>query len=160
MPVHGDLDIRVRYSECDPMGFAHHAAYPVWLEMGRTELLRRTALSAPSPSGRGPGEGFPAGGSAPIPGGRVFSYRELESRGTFIVVVKLEVNYRRPAKYDDLLRLRTAVARITRVKLEHEYSIFRGEELLTTAATTLACIDREGRVIEVPEFLRGMDDGE
>jgi len=127
MPVQGDLDIRVRYSECDPMGYAHHAAYPIWLEMGRTELLRSHGVS----------------------------YRELESRGVFIVVVKLEVNYRRPAKYDDLLRLRTAVTRIGRAKLEHEYHLFRGDELLTTASTTLACVDRQGKVIEVPEFLRG-----
>ena len=34
------IPIRVRYAECDPMQIAHHGSYPLWMEMGRTELLR------------------------------------------------------------------------------------------------------------------------
>ena len=107
--------IRVRYPECDPMGVAHHAAYPIWLEIGRTEMLRTS------------------GGN----------YRDLEAAGVFLAVVRLEVRYRRPARYDDELRLETDLVVAGPVKIEHAYRLFRGDELLAEGATTLACLDRE-----------------
>jgi acyl-CoA thioester hydrolase len=121
------LEIRVRYNECDPMGVAHHTAYPAWFEMGRTELCRGAGIS----------------------------YRELEEQGVFLAVVRLEVRYKAPARYDDLLTLETTLERSTRVKLEHTYRLLRDGQLLATGATTLACLDREGRLQELPEFLCG-----
>jgi acyl-CoA thioester hydrolase len=117
--------IRVRYPECDPMGVAHHAAYPIWFEIGRTEMLRAT------------------GGS----------YRDLEAAGVFLAVVKLEVRYRRPARYDDELRLETDLTLAGPVKIEHSYRLFRGDELLAEGATTLACLDRDGRARVLPDSL-------
>jgi acyl-CoA thioester hydrolase len=117
--------IRVRYPECDPMGVAHHAAYPVWLEIGRTEMLRAS------------------GGN----------YRDLEAAGVFLAVVRLEVRYRRPARYDDELRLETDLLAAGPVKIEHAYRLFRGDELLAEGATTLACVDRDGRARALPESL-------
>src|SRR5690348_8539667 len=93
-----DLEVRVRYSECDPMGVAHHSAYPVWMEMARTELLRRRGVA----------------------------YRDLEGHGIFFVVARLSVRYRRPAKYDDLLRVHARVRPSAGVKIEHDYQVFRG----------------------------------
>lgn len=124
-PSFCDLDLRVRYAECDPMGYAHHAAYPVWFEMGRTELLRQTGVR----------------------------YRDIEEQGAFIVVIELNVRYRRPARYDDSLRLRTTLVKAGHVKLEHAYELSRGEELLATATTTLACVGRDGRPRGLPEAL-------
>ena len=63
-PSAGTIEVRVRYVECDPMGVAHHSAFAVWFEMGRTELLRR---------------------SSDVP------YRELESEGVFFAVTRLDV---------------------------------------------------------------------
>lgn len=117
--------IRVRYPECDPMGVAHHATYPVWFEIGRTEMLRAS------------------GGN----------YRDLEAAGVFLAVVRLEVRYRRPARYDDELRLETNLLVAGPVKIEHAYRLFRGDELLAEAATTLACLDRDGRARALPESL-------
>lgn len=117
--------IRVRYPECDPMGVAHHAAYPIWLEIGRTEMLRAS------------------GGN----------YRDLEAAGVFLAVVRLEVRYRRPARYDDELRLETDLVVAGPVKIEHAYRLFRGGELLAEGATTLACLDRDGRARALPESL-------
>ena len=117
------IEIRVRYAECDPMGVAHHTAYPVWLEMGRTELLREAS------------------------GVR---YRDLEARGVFFAVFKLSIRYRRPARYDDLLTLDTTMTAVGRAKIEHAYELKRDGELLTTAATTLVCLDREGRPQAIP----------
>lgn len=132
MPLpHHSITIRVRYCECDPMGVAHHTAYPVWFEMGRTELLR---------------ESIPA-----------MSYRDLEEQGVFLAVVSLNVKYKRPARYDDLLTLRTTLLNAGHVKIEHTYELFRDSLLLATGATTLACLDRQGRPCELPAILLAMN---
>ena len=119
------LEIRPRYCECDPLGVVHHSVYPVWFEMGRTELLRSTGIS----------------------------YRELEESGVLLAVVRLEVRYKRPARYDEELQLETRIASVGRVKIEHEYRLTRGDELLATATTTLACLDREGAARPLPDRL-------
>ena len=116
--------VRVRYAETDRMGLLHHANYVVYFEMGRTELLRAS------------------GGS----------YREMEERGRFLVVTRVAVQYRAPARYDDLLALSTRLAKISFAKLEHSYELRRGAQLLTTGETTLACVDREGRVQRMSEL--------
>jgi len=122
------ITIRVRYNECDPMGVAHHTAYPVWFEMGRTEVLRQS--------------------------GSKVTYRDLEAQGILLAVVSLEVKYKLPAKYDDLLEMRTTVTNVGHVKIEHEYQLLRDGVLLATGRTTLACLDRSGRPQPVPEILR------
>lgn len=120
-----DTEIRVRYPECDPMGVAHHATYPIWFEIGRTEMLRA----------------------------RGGNYRDLEAEGVFLAVVRLEVRYRRPARYDDLLALQTELRLAGPVKIEHTYRLLRDGELLAEAATTLACLDRDGRARVLPQSL-------
>jgi len=126
MILEQDLQIRVRYQETDAMGVLHHANYFTYFEIGRTELLRA--------NGR--------------------EYPQVEEEGMFMVVVKIGCTYKRPAKYDDILTLRTKAARITAAKIEHTYEIYRGDELLCEGHSTLACVDREGRVQRVPEWLR------
>ncbi|HEX6983899.1 MAG TPA: thioesterase family protein, partial [Planctomycetaceae bacterium] len=73
-------------------------------------------------------------------------------RGRFLVVTKATVHYRSPARYDDLLVLKTRLARISFAKLEHAYELRRDGRLLTTAETTLACVDREGKVQRMSEL--------
>lgn len=119
------IDIRVRYCETDAMGFLHHANFVNYYEMGRTELLRAQ------------------GGS----------YRAIEEAGLFLVVVKLDCRYHAPARYDDLLTLETTVVRTSAVKIEHSYRLFRGDQLLATANSVLACVDRAGRVQRLPDSL-------
>jgi len=121
-----DVEIRVRYQETDAMGFLHHANYFTYFEIGRTELLRATGRD----------------------------YRQVEEDGLFMVVVKIDCSYKLPARYDDVLILRTSVTRITAAKIEHTYQVFRGEDLLTEGHSTLACVDRQGRVQRVPDWLR------
>ena len=120
------IDIRVRYPETDPMGYLHHSRYFIYFEMGRTELLRAS------------------GGN----------YRRMEEEGIFVVAVKVDCQYRRPARYDDLLTLRTQVLKTTNVRIEHEYRLFRDEELLAVGHTTLAVVNTEGQIQPVPEWLR------
>jgi len=123
----GEIIIRVRYAETDRMGLLHHANYLVYFEQGRTELLRAQGIS----------------------------YRDLEDQGYLLVLTRVQVRYRSPARYDDLLTLRTTVVRTTAVKIEHRYELLRDGLLLAEAETTLGCVDRDGRVQRLPAFLGG-----
>jgi acyl-CoA thioester hydrolase len=123
----GEISIRVRYAETDRMGLLHHANYLIYLEQARTELLR-------------------AGGVA---------YRELEEQGYFLVITKLEVKYRLPIHYDDLVTIRTMVVRTTSVRIDHRYELLRDGRLAAEATSTLACVDKDGRPQALPDFLRG-----
>ena len=76
-PISLVIPVRVRYVECDPMNVVHHSIYPVWLEMARTELLRRRGIV----------------------------YRQVEQRGCMFAVVRLNIRYRRSAMYDDALEV-------------------------------------------------------
>ncbi len=120
-----EIEVRVRYAECDPMGYLHHSKYFEYFEMGRTELLRAAGIR----------------------------YRDLESRGILFPVAKLECRFRRPARYDDVLRVVTRIVRQTRARIDHEYKIYRDGVLLCEATTTLACVDREGQLIPIPDEL-------
>jgi acyl-CoA thioester hydrolase len=126
MTISGDVPIRVRYAETDRMGLLHHANYLVYFEQGRTELLRTQGLT----------------------------YKELEDQGFLLVLTKVEVHYRRPARYDDLLTLRTTVVKTTMVRIDHRYEVFRDGLLLAEGSSTLACVDRDGRPQALPDYLR------
>ncbi|MEI8195115.1 MAG: thioesterase family protein [Phycisphaerae bacterium] len=123
------LPIRVRYVECDPMGYLHHSAYLPYFEIGRTELLRQSGIN----------------------------YRDLEEQGLYFVVAKITVNFKKPARYDDELELVTKITRITNVRIEHDYELYEKEShlLLCTAQTTLACVGRDGQIQQIPESLFG-----
>ncbi len=118
-----EIDIRVRYAECDPMGYLHHSRYFEYFEMGRTELLRQAGVR----------------------------YRDLEERGILFVVAKTACKFRKPARYDDVLNLHVQIARQTRARIDHLYKLYRDGVLLCEAETTLACVDRSGQVIAIPE---------
>jgi acyl-CoA thioester hydrolase len=121
-----EIEFRVRYQETDPMGFLHHAYYFTYFEIGRTELLRAS------------------GGN----------YRKMEEEGLLVVVVRADCRFHLPARYDDLLRLRTTVVRISPAKIEHEYQLLRDGKVLAVGHVTLAVIDRQGNVQRVPEWLQ------
>ena len=125
------LMFRVRYVECDPMGFMHHSHYLPMFEMGRTELLRQTGIS----------------------------YRELEARDVLFTVTKIAVNFKKPARYDDELELVTRVVRQTHVRIEHAYEMYHAatRALLCTGESTIACINKKGEVQAIPAFLGGQE---
>ena len=121
----GLITVRARYQECDPMGFVHHSVFPIWFEMGRTELLRLHGMN----------------------------YRDLEADGFLLAVTRLEIRYRRPARYDEVFELETTLRRMTRVKLEHDYVLRRNGEDIATAQTTLACLGTDARPRMLPESI-------
>ena len=87
---------------------------------------------------------------APQPG---LSYREVEDSGHFLVIIDIGCKFKKPAYYDDLLTVRTTVARVTHVKIVHEYQVFRDGVLLAEGHSTLACVDREGKPQALPAIL-------
>src|SRR4030095_15200813 len=95
-PPSGLTEIRVRYAETDRMGLLHHANYLVYFEQARTELLRNLGAT----------------------------YKDMEDDVYFLVVSKMEVRYKSPAHYDDVLTIRTTVTRTSPVRLEHKYEVF------------------------------------
>jgi acyl-CoA thioester hydrolase len=124
------ITIRVRYPEVDAMGYLHHSRYLQYFEMGRVELLRSLG----------------------------HSYADLERAGVFFVVAKVECKYKAPARYDDELTLTTRVMRQTHVRIDHAYELRCGEKLLAEAATTIACVGRDGQIRQIPEALAGGTD--
>jgi acyl-CoA thioester hydrolase len=120
------MSIRVRYAETDRMGLLHHANYFVYFEAGRTELIRQRGLT----------------------------YREVEDTGFYLVIVEAGCKFKSPAFYDDLLTLRTSVARVTHVKIVHHYQLLRDGVILAEGHTTLACVDKGGKPQPLPDLLR------
>ena len=120
------LEIRVRYDECDPMGFLHHSNFLKYFEIARTDLYRAS------------------GGS----------YRDFEASGLFVVVVRVDCRYRLPARYDDVLHVAVKIVRITEAKIEQAYEVHRDGDLLATATVTLAVVNRQGQLQRIPESLR------
>ncbi len=94
------------------------------------------------------------------------SYRDFESNGLMLVVVEMNVRYLGAAVFDDLLVLTTRVVRNRGVRIEHAYELARpasnetsfndsaSSELIVTGSSTIACIDRHGKVRRLPEYLR------
>ncbi|MCG3138196.1 MAG: putative esterase [Phycisphaerae bacterium] len=123
MPMSQQMTFRVRYVECDPMGYLHHSVYWVYFEAGRTELLRAQG----------------------------FTYRDMTATGEFFVMARGEIKFRKPARYDDLLTLHTIIDRVTRARIDHRYELYRDDLLLCTATSTLACVNNAGELIAIPE---------
>lgn len=132
MAREGTTHVRVRYSEVDRMGVAHHRSHFVWFEMGRTELMR--------------------GGGLP--------YAEVESRGIFLPVIEASCVYLAPARYDDLLLVRTTLSAIGAARATFSYRIERQGDgrVLATGSTTHAAIGARGRPQRMPESLRRLLD--
>ena len=120
--------IRVRYSETDQMGVAYYGNYFTWFEVGRVELCR--ALG--------------------------FEYKQMEIEDdTFIVVVEANCRYKRPARFDDVLVVRTRVAGSNRRTVRFGYEILNPSgETIATGETAHVICDRQGRPRSLPEKYR------
>jgi acyl-CoA thioester hydrolase len=118
--------IRVRYQETDAQGHVHHTTFVNYFEIGRIEMLRAAG----------------------------YSYRELEEAGILLVVSELECRYFAPARYDDLLILKTRVVSSKGVRIRHAYEIWRGDTLIVRGSTVVAAVDPDGKVKRLPKWLK------
>lgn len=110
------------------MGFLHHAKYFTYFEISRMEMFRSI------------------GGD----------YRKMEEEGMFVVVVSAKCRFRKPARFDDELTIRTTITEVSMAKLLHEYVVLRGDERLAVAEVTLALVDRTGTAQRIPDWFRDM----
>ncbi len=124
-----ETKIRVRYAETDQWGTVYHSNFFIWFEVARVELMR--ALG--------------------------FSYKEMEEQDdSRTVVVDVHCSYEKPARYDDLLRVRAWVAESRRRTVKFAYEVFNdatGQRLAMGETTHVIC-DGKGRPKELPEKYR------
>ena len=123
--------VRVRYAETDRMGVVYYANYFVWFEVGRTEWLRETG----------------------------WSYRDMEADGgVALPVIEAHCDYRQPARYDDVLEVRTRATLLTLVRVRFDYEIVRTSDdvIAATGHTVHAALDAGGRPRRLPERVRMM----
>jgi acyl-CoA thioester hydrolase len=125
MIEHADTTIRVRYAETDQMGVVYHGNFFTWFEIGRVELCRRLG----------------------------FEYKQMEIEDNcYIVVAEAQCRYKRPARFDDVLTIRTRVTGSKRRTIQFGYEILNSAtgELLATGETTHVICDRLGRPKSLP----------
>ncbi|MEO1991806.1 MAG: thioesterase family protein [Pirellulales bacterium] len=120
-----EMEIRVRYQETDGQRRVHHANYLTYFEMGRTEMLRSYG----------------------------YTYLAFEEAGLFMVVADASCKYLAPAQYDDLLVLRTRVQKLGAAHIKHAYEVIRDSTIVATGTTTVVCVDAEGKVRRLPEWM-------
>jgi len=123
-----EISIRARYAETDAMGVVHHASYVIWLEQGRTELLRARGVS----------------------------YREIELAGFFVVLSDLQVRYHAAARYDDLVLLRATLdgTRSRQLSFTYQLRLSTTGALLVTARSEHIVVSRAtGRPARLPPEL-------
>lgn len=122
-----DTSFRVRYGETDQMGYVYYGDYAEYFEVGRVEALRSL--------------GFP--------------YRRLEEEGVMLPVHELHVRYHKPARYDDLITVRTLIDALPSVRINFRYELRNeADELLTEASTTLVFVDSNSmRPCRAPQHL-------
>jgi len=122
-----EFTVRVRYAETDQMGVVYHGNYAQYFEMGRVEWLRNLGVS----------------------------YKWMEENGVMLPVVSLKMNYKKPARYDDVLRVKTILKSQNSVKIEFDYEIYNEQnQLLTTGYSMLVFVDmKTGRPIVPPKYV-------
>jgi len=121
------ITIVPRYAETDQAGVVHHCVYPIWFEMGRTELLRANGLA----------------------------YKDLEQAGVLFVVAELHIKYRQPARYDEKLQLETRCSNVVASKVVHTYKLTRcgDNTILAEGSSVLACVSEKGKIRRIPKFM-------
>ena len=135
--LHFDYTLRTRYAETDQMGVVYYGNYPQYLELGRVEWLRAIGLT----------------------------YKEMEAEGIMMPVVSLQIQYKKPALYDELITICTKLKDLPSTKIEFDYEILNEKgELLSTANTILVFVDAKTfRPVRCPEkvldLIRGTREG-
>jgi acyl-CoA thioester hydrolase len=132
LPAVSEIRVRVNYSETDQMGVVYHARYLVWLDIARTEHLRRSGMS----------------------------YRELEAAGLRLAVGEVAIRYRRPARYDDEVKVRCWVRSLASRRIDFGYAVEDAADghLFATAFTSLMVLDRDMSPTRLPEEVRDLLD--
>ena len=122
-----EIEIRVRYGETDQMGVVYHGNYAQYFEIGRVEWLRKFGVS----------------------------YKQMEEDGIMLPVISLSINYKKSARYDDLIKVKTQLVKLPSATIEFNYEILNESgDILTTGNTSLVFIDiNRNRPTRCPQYL-------
>ena len=126
-PFYCETQIRVRYGETDKMGIVYHGNYAQYFEIGRTEWLRNFGIS----------------------------YKQMEDDGIMLPVISLTINYKRSARYDELIKVKTELKKKPTAKIEFDYEITNEMgEILTTGNSVLVFMDMaKNRPTRCPQYI-------
>ncbi|MCB0446644.1 MAG: acyl-CoA thioesterase [Gelidibacter sp.] len=124
---HDETVIRVRYGETDQMGVVYHGNYAQYFEVGRVEWLRKMGVS----------------------------YKQMEMEGIMLPVISLCVKYKKSARYDDIIKVKTQLVKLPSATIEFDYKITNeNDEILATGNTSLVFIDiNRNRPTRCPKYL-------
>ena len=127
--VQKETKIRVRYAETDQMGYVYYGNYAQYYEVGRVEALRELG----------------------------FSYRDMEAKGIMLPVVDFNINYKKPAYYDDEITIVTSIKEMPSIRISFEYECYNSsKELLNTGKVVLVFIDKTtNRPCQPPDWFKG-----
>lgn len=125
MKVH-ETAIRVRYQETDNMGVVYYSNYLVWFEIARTEYFRAENII----------------------------YTELEKDGNYLMVASASCQYKSPARYDDIVTIKSSVPEVRNSSLRFEYKLFVGNRLIATGESTHVFTNKACRPVRIPEKIR------
>lgn len=119
--------MRVRYAETDAMGVVYYGNYLTWFEVGRTDLLRHYGSS----------------------------YREIEGDGVFLPVIEAQCRYHHPARYDDVVDIRTTASRPSRARLRFDYVLSRADDntAIASGSTLHVATHQNGKPCRLPQTL-------
>lgn len=119
--------VQVYWEDTDAGGVVYHSQYLNFMERARTEWLRHLG----------------------------FIQTEMrETLGVLFVVRHIDMHYKKPAKFDDALIVRTCLINQGRSFITFEQSILRGEEMLTSATVKVVCIDAEKfKPVSIPKLM-------
>lgn len=126
--VRHESKVRVRYAETDQMGVVYHSHFLPYFEVARAEMIREAG----------------------------YSYKNMEANGVVMPVTEVNIRYLRPARYDDLLSLRSVIRELPEKRLIVETTVYNeAEERLVVGTVTLAFFDvRQKRTVPCPpDFL-------
>jgi len=125
MTTSSETSIRVRYAETDAMGIVHHAVYPVWMELGRSDFLRQAGMP----------------------------YPEWEAVGIMMAVSELHLTYRAPARYDELVTVRSWLKSGGRRKVVFGYEVSRDGTRLVEGESVHLVVGPDGRHRTLPDAM-------
>ena len=126
--IESNTHIRVRYADTDQMGIVYHSHYLEWFEAGRAELFREMGMP----------------------------YTEIEKKGIVLPIIETYLRYKRPAKYDQILKIITMLKEIPKAKLKIYYNIYdeNHSNLLVDGYTVHSFINSKGKPTRIPLWMK------
>lgn len=117
-----EIKIDPRYAETDQMGIIHHSVYPVWYEMARVKFCKDIGLP----------------------------FHEIEQRGVGLAMVHMELNYIKPSRFGESIKVVTSLIEFTKVRMTFKYDVYNGlDELINQGITKLVWLDKNLKPVNI-----------